>query len=251
MSRRAAEAEPFLFRPGIAEAALVLAAPAGIAFGFAIGNAYALPLLAAALAYPFFRADVRARRGKRALARMLLWSLSLSLAAIAATILVPERAESVILRGAAYRDDMFAWIVTGEGAESDPTRFLPEHALHFAAFAALALLTGGFLALALGVLLLDYMNFYVAELLVRLDPFLPAALVAWPLYAAVRVAGFVTVAIAIAHLSFALFARRPPDRVFFFRYFYAGAALVAADAALKIVLAPIGREVLAAAFAPN
>lgn len=251
MSRRAAEPEPFLLRAGIAETVLVLAAFAGMAFGFAVGNAWALPLVAAAPAYPFFRADVRAKRGKRALARMLVWSAALSLAAIAATLVVPERAEAVILRGAGYRDDMFAWIRTGVGAESDPSLFLPEHALHFAAFAFLALVSGGFLALALGALLLDYMNFYVAELVVRLDPAFPGILVAWPLYAMARVAGFITVGIAIAHLSFALWARRAPDREFFFRYFYAGSALVAADACLKIVLAPIGREVLAGALAPN
>jgi hypothetical protein len=240
-----------ILRPGIAEAALVVAAVAGVAFGFAIGNAYALPLIQAALAYPFFRADVRALRGRRALARMLVWAAALSFALVLAALLVPERAASIVLRGAAYRDEMFAWIRTGVGAETDPSRFLKEHALHLAAFSVLALVSGGFLSLALGALLLNYMNFYVAELVLRLDPLFPAILVAWPLYAMVRVAGFITISIALAHLSFALLARRAPDRAFFFRYFYAGLVLVAFDAALKIVLAPIGRDVLFSAFAPN
>ena len=250
-ARTTVEPDAFWLRPGVAEAALVLGAGAGVALSFALGIAVAMPLVVAALAYPFFLADVRARRGKRAFARMIAWAAALSVAVVVATAVAPARAESVILRGATYRDEMFAWIRTGDGKEGDPMRFLPEHALHFAAFCVLALASAGFLALALGAALLDYMNFYVAELLSRLDPVFPAALVAWPLYSMARVAGFVAVAIGLTHLALSVLARRPPDREFFFRWFYAGAALVAGDAAMKIVLAPIGREILSPALSPN
>ncbi len=240
--------EPAYLRPGAAEALLAAAAVASVAIGFLSGSRFVLPLAAAALAYPFFLADVRARKGRRALARMLVWALAMSVVTVAGTLAGPDRAAASILRGEEYRDEMFRWIETGDGAEGDPSRFLPEHALHFAIFCVLSVASAGFLALAFGAVLLDYMNFYVAELLQRLDPLFPGALVAWPLYAMVRVAGFVSVAVALTHLSLALRARRAPDRGFFFRWFYAGLALVAGDALLKIVLAPIGRDVLSGAL---
>ena len=59
---------------------------------------------------------------------------------------------------------MFAWIRTGAGSEGSPRLFVPQHALHLAAFVALSLATASALSITMGAALMNYMDFYVASL---------------------------------------------------------------------------------------
>ena len=154
----------------------------------------------------------------------------------------------VVFKGVAYRDEMFRWILTGEGTEGHIRLFFPEHMKHFALFCISSFVTAGVWGLAFGSILLNYMNFYVGALLgeaahpARIAPF------AWPLYAVVRVVGYVICAAALARLALSLPRREPGGRMGALRVLGLGIALLVADALLKTALAPWYRERLLAFF---
>jgi hypothetical protein len=228
------------FAPAFAVAAGLL----GAWLGLALRNPYLLPLLQAGLAYPLFFGGVRAGRPGRTVALMLLWAVATSLPVILAARSDAAVLEPAILRGKEYRDEMFAWIRTGAGRESSPAQFLPQHALHFVVFAALAFLTAGAAALAMGAALLDYMNFYVGALLAAAAHPGAVAPYAWPVYAVVRVVGYVVCAAALASLR--LSKQEPDAKRASLCLLAIGFGLVVADALLKALLAPWWRERLAA-----
>ncbi|MCI0588664.1 MAG: hypothetical protein L0323_17695 [Planctomycetes bacterium] len=218
----------------------------GAGIGLIVGHAFLLPVLQAALAYPIFLGAVREGRHGRAVGLMLLWAVATSIPVILASRTDPGGTEPAILRGKEYRDEMFAWIRTGVGKESDPGRFLPEHGLHFATFALLAYFSVGAGALLLGAVLLDYMNFYVGALLAAAADPAAVAPFAWPVYAVVRVIGYVVCATALAGLR--LRGPEPDERRRPLGLLALGFSLVLADALLKALLAPWWRERLAAGF---
>src|SRR3989454_12404365 len=84
-----------------------------------------LPILATVAVYPVMAALLLRGRRPAAVATTLLWAASLSASIIAATRSDPASMARVVLNGPAYRDEMFAFILSGAGGESDPSRFLP------------------------------------------------------------------------------------------------------------------------------
>ena len=235
-------------RAALATAAvLALGAPAATAAGFLVGSPWLLPLLTAAVPFPVFLSRVRRGRYGRAVGWVLFWAVFQSLAVLAATWLAPERAAAVVHRGPAYAAEMIHWVRTGEGAEGSPRLFLPIHLRHYLGFCVLSTASAGAAGLALGAWLLNYMNYYVAELARTSADFWTAALLGWPIWAVIRVAGYVVTGAALAGLSLSLAARiknreaaiRFPARVFFF-----GLSLVVADAVIKALLAPAWQKIL-------
>jgi hypothetical protein len=120
-------------------------------------------------------------------------------------------------------------------------------------FCVLSVLSVGFLGLVLGTLLLNYMNFYVAELVrMSVEPGWALAF-GWPVWAVLRVLGFVASGTALAALGLAGWRRlrgglegpRFPARVML-----VGFALVVADAILKALLAPGWRSILIRSLEP-
>lgn len=218
----------------------VLAGVAGARVGLLLENRWALPVLQAIPAFPLFLGGVLARRTGRTIFLMLLWTVATSFPVILAANADPLGVEPLVIRGKEYRDEMFAWIRTGVGPESDPSTFLPRHALHFGAFSLLAFATAGGAGLLFGAVLLNYMNFYVGALLA--EAALPARIApfAWPIYAVVRVAGYVVCATALARLL--LYRREVSDRRAALGTLAFGFALVVTDALLKAALAPGYRE---------
>lgn len=182
---------------------------------------------------------VRRRRDPRArlVLDLLLWAAASSVATIVLVRLAPGAAAEHVPNGAAYWDEMAAWVRTGAGRESTPSAFVPQHLLHLGAFLVLAAATGGWAGLVLGAFLLGYMSYYVAQVsLAATEPAL-AALLAWHPWSLCRVAGFVILGVAVSRL---LLDRLPPARWFGEerRALVVGLALIAADLALKAVLAP-------------
>jgi len=214
--------------------------------GLVLRNPWLLPILQAALGYPLFLGGVRAGRLGRTVGLMLLWAVATSVPVILAARSDPAGLEPAILNGKTYRDEMFAWIRTGVGRESDPARFLPQHALHFAAFALLAYFTMGAAALAMGAVLLDYMNFYVGALLAAAAHPAAVAPYAWPVYAIVRVVGYVACASALARLRFSRV--EPVERHRCLRLLATGSSFVLADVVLKALIASWWRDRLFAGF---
>jgi hypothetical protein len=176
---------------------------------------------------------------------MIWWAICLSVAATAATAAWPERASQVIWKGAEYSAEMHGWILTGEGAEGTPSIYLPQHALHFAVFCAACLATAGLAGLYMGAALLNYMNYYVADLAAGAASPAQAAALGWPPWAMLRVLGFILVSIP---LSAVLLSRirgyRRPQSCRYLGYYVWGVSLVVLDAALKAVLAPHWRQLL-------
>ena len=169
---------------------------------------------------------------------MLLWALPLGMTATCIYYGRLSQTGALFLRGDAYRTEMVEWVMTGRGAESTPSQFIPEQAGHAVLFAALALATGGVAAMPMGAVLMNYMGSYVGGLAaISRHPALTAVL-AWHPWAVIRVISFVVIGVV---LSAPLLSRLGKFRVDWTAarslLLGAGAGLLA-DVVLKTLLAP-------------
>jgi len=219
-----------------------LLAPAAVWLARAGSGPILLPLLATLAIYPVLALLIARRRRMAAVVATLLWAASLSASVIALTARRPDAMQPVVLGGAAYRDEMFEFIRTGQGRESDPIRFLPQHALHLGAFCVLALVSAGLLGIALGAVLVGYMSFYVGSLAAAGGSPALAFALGWPPWAVLRVVAFVVLGVVLAEplLGAALRRVRPAPETSSPRrpWYLTAAALLVADAVLKLTLAP-------------
>ncbi len=215
----------------------------------------ALVVLPILLALPFYPAWIhRVRRGALggALCAGIAWAIAASVVTIAIFRRTGDEYAGLAWNTIGYRQEMLQWIATGIGQEGDPSLYLPQHALHFAAFAAASLVSVGFLGLVLGAALLAYMNFYVAALFERAAAAGHATTIAafgWPAYAMVRVVGYVTVGSALAAVALNVVGRAGISWRTVVRFLAVGLGLVVLDCVLKWRLAPWYRDVLSAAIA--
>ncbi|EGJ31522.1 MULTISPECIES: hypothetical protein [Moorena] len=218
---------------------------------FVFGVPWLVPILGAAVPYPIFLFHVRHRQYMRALGWMLLWALFQSLAVGIGTALAPETAAQVILNGSDYIEEQLLWIRTVEGTEGSLRLFLPDHVQQYTVFCFLSLVTFGSAALVLGTYLLNYMNFYVAQLVqISVNPWL-AALVGWPPWSVLRVVGFICTGVALTALGLNLVAkitRSNSQHPFPQRYLLIGIGFVVADIIVKATLAPIWQQLLSFAL---
>jgi hypothetical protein len=166
--------------------------------GIAPGGKWLWPLLAPLTLWGIFAPAVREASYRRALGAGLLWAALLSAGVVAWTERDPHAAGRGIVHAEPYRIEMFRWIETGTGKENEPARFLPEHLLHLAAFAALTAATGGYLGLALGALLTGYMSYFVGAFALSAGRPLLGALLAWVPWSVVRVVAFVALGCVLA-----------------------------------------------------
>ncbi len=155
------------------------------------GGKWLLPLLAPLTLYPSFVDRVRERDYFKAWQLGIAWAALLSAGIIALTFWMPDAARAGILRGEPYREEMFGWINTGIAPENDWRVFLPTHALHFAIFLVLTWVSGGYLGLVLGAVLMGYMSYFVGAYAVASGhPFL-GILAAWVPWSVLRVLAYV------------------------------------------------------------
>ena len=155
------------------------------------GGQWLLPLLAPLTLYPAFVERVRERDYFKAWQLGIAWAALLSAGVIALTFWMPEAARAGILNGEPYRQEMFTWINTGVGRENDWRAFLPTHVLHFAIFLVLAWVSGGYLGLVLGAVLMGYMSYFVGSYAAASGhPFL-GSIAAWVPWSVLRVLAFV------------------------------------------------------------
>jgi len=167
-----------------------------------------LPLMSVIIIYPAYLFYVFSQRFKNALKLILLWAFILSITIILFSYHMPEYASKIIINGEKYRNEMFLWIKTGEGAEGDYKLFLIPKIKELILFSFLAFITMGFAALLLGAYLLNYMNYYVGTLLLysknNLTSLIFVALFSWPIYAILRVFGYIGLGISLTYLSYTL-----------------------------------------------
>ena len=166
--------------------------------GWAIGLPVLVPLLNTLAGFPFMYAALKRGDVGRAILRMLLWALVMGVCATVLSYVQPARTDALFLRGRSYRVEMFDWIRTGIGAESDPSRFIPEHAAHLFVFAWVAVATGGILALAMGAVLMNYMGHYVGALAAASARPIETMALAWHPWAVIRIASFVTIGVVLS-----------------------------------------------------
>ncbi len=150
-----------------------------------------LVVLAPLTLYGGFIARIRGGALYRAMARGVAWAVLLSAGVVATTLWAPDAARTSVLHGEAYREEMFQWIRTGIGREGDWRRFLPEHALHLVTFGLLTVATRGYLGLALGALLLGYMNYFVASFVLTSGTGPLGIVMTWFPWAVARVLAFI------------------------------------------------------------
>ena len=219
--------------------ALVLLTAASYPLGLALGRRLLLPVLNTAPAYAILVLLVRSGRRREAVQAMLLWAAVLAVAGTCAFAAWPVDPGPLVLNGPEYRDEMLHWIRTGQGAESSPRLFLPQHLAHLAGFVALSLVSASAAGITLGAVLMNYMGYYVASLFRAGVPIHAVVLLGWQPWAVCRVAGFCVLGVVLAEPLLAVLrpyryeglgAARP--------YLIAGGVLILADWALKAALAP-------------
>jgi len=234
----------FLFaRDSHVVAFLIIGTPLSLLLGIALGK-YLLPLVQALVAFPLFLFLVARQRWARAFLAMALWAFLGSASVGMVSYLWPARMEVTVLRGQEYQGEMFHWIKTGVGPEGDIQQFLPQHLLHFGLFSLLTFLSAGFLGLAMGSVLVNYMSFYVGTLLLQAEQFWAVLALGWPPWAVLRVLGFILVAVFLAALTIRSFTSLKLELAGAQRCLAAGAVLLVLDVVLKWSLAPFWRSLL-------
>jgi hypothetical protein len=221
---------------GVPSAAWVLVTPLLPWLVALPGGSWLLPLAAPFTIFPAFAQRVRERRYAAAWSLGMLWAALLSLGVIVLTCLRPRLAGAGILHGVAYRDEMFGWIRTGHGKETTPAAFVPEHLFHLALFIVLTLASGGYLGLALGAFLIDFMSYFVASVVRASTHPALASIAAWVPWSVVRVMAFVLIGALLARPLLARqrwgFERKEQ------RLFALAAAGIVGDLLMKTLLAP-------------
>ena len=215
---------------------------------YPLGRVLSIPILVPFLntlaSFPFMVLALKRGDVGRAIARMLVWAATMAVCATLLSYVRPVETARLFVRAAAYRNEMVAWVMTGRGAESTPSVFIPQQAERAAVFSALALASGGTLAMPMGAVLMNDMGYYAGTLAAMSRRPLLTIVLAWHPWAVIRIASFVAIGVV---LSTPLLAR-----VFGFRVDWtpaqtplavAGAGLVA-DVVLKWVLAPSWQQLL-------
>lgn len=228
--------------PSAWQLGLIAMLPLGVALLAALGGLAWLSVVATALVAPAFLALVGAERYGAAWGVAMVWAAALSASVI---LLVQWRPDLLgqILFAEGYRDEMFGWISTGVGKETQPLRWLPEHALHLAGFLILARLTAGLGGLVLGAGLVAYMSAFVGAYAAAAGRPVLGACAAWVPWSVVRVAAFVALGVACAAPAFS--GRGWRWSVSERRLWALGAVGILLDGVMKAALAPLyGRFLL-------
>ncbi len=214
------------------------------ALGWAIGVPALVPVLNTAASFPFMVLALRRGDLRLAVARMLLWALTMGAAATLLSYARPAETGLLFLRAAAYRTEMFTWVATGRGPESTPSQFIPQQAGHAALFSGLALASGGVVAMPMGAVLMNYMGHYVGTLAESSARPMRTLVLAWHPWAVIRVVSFVVIGVV---LSAPLLSRLFGFRVDWAQarpLLTAAAAGLVADIVLKALLAPAWQRLL-------
>jgi len=214
------------------------------AIGWAAGIPVLLPILNTLASFPFMVLALRRGDLRLAVARMLLWALTMGVAATFLSYARPAQTGTLFLRGEAYQREMFAWVLTGQGTESRPSQFIPQQVGHAALFAGLTLVTGGAASMPMGAVLMNYMGHYVGVLAATSRSPALTMILGWHPWAVIRVISFVVIGVVLSAPLLSRLVKFQIDRgVARTLLVWAGAGLVA-DIVLKTLLAPAWQRIL-------
>lgn len=204
----------------------------------------AVPFLNSLASFPLMVAAFRRGDLRLAVLRMLVWALTMGASATLLSYLRPQHAEATFLRAGAYRAEMFTWVMTGRGAESTPSAFIPQQARDAALFAALALATGGVLAMPMGAVLMNYMGHYVGALAASSRRPLATMLLGWHPWAVIRVVSFVVIGVVLSAPLWTWLTGSRVDKRVATRLLAAAVIGLVVDVGLKALLAPTWQRLL-------
>jgi len=173
---------------------------ASYALGWLLGIPLLVPVLNTVASYPFMVMALRLGDVRVAIVRMLLWALTMGVCATLLSYARPVETDRLFLRGEAYRIEMHTWVMTGRGAESSPSIFIPQQIEHAVLFSVLALATGGALAMTMGAVLMNYMAHYVGTLAAIGRRPLLLMILGWHPWAVIRIASFVVIGVVLSQL---------------------------------------------------
>lgn len=214
------------------------------ALGWAIGVPILIPILNTLASYPFMVQALKRGDLRLAVARMLIWALTMGVAATGLSYARPAETGRLFIRAQAYRAEMFEWVLTGRGAESTPSAFIPQHAGHAALFSALTLASGGALGMPMGAVLMNYMGHYVGTLAETSARPAQTILLGWHPWAVIRIVSFVVIGVVLSAPLLSRIAKFRVDWAAGRRLLaLAGGGLVL-DVVLKALLAPTWQRLL-------
>ena len=233
------------FRHVVIAAAIIAATIASYGLGWLFGKPALVPILNTAASFPFMVAALRAGNTRLAIVRMLLWAATLAVCATVLSYYRPLPTNRLFLRGADYRNEMFAWVQTGRGAESTPSVFIPAQARDAAIFSAAALATGGAVAMTMGAVLMNQMGHYVGALAAWSARPALTMILGWHPWAVIRIISFVVAGVVLAIPGLAFVGRFSADWRREMRIYLPWAALgLVLDVVLKAFLAPAWQRLL-------
>ncbi len=227
--------------------ALVVAATlASYAIGWLAGLPLLIPFLNASVPWWLMAKSLRLGQVRRAIAIMLVWALTMGVAATAMAALGWSRTRSgndLFLRSE-YRDQMIEWVRTGVGPESEPGVFIPRHLAYAGVFTATAVATGGALAMPMGAVLMNQMGEYVGAMARQSANPVTSVLLGWHPWAVVRVIGFVMIGVVLSGVLLSRVMTFPYSLARHRLFLFVGGGLLLLDIALKSVLAPSWSAIL-------
>ena len=207
------------------------------ALGLVLPGKWFLPAINALLFFLLFLCQVSRGKYATAVKLALIWAAATIILQVILSAGWNSLLEEKVMRGAAYRDEIFNWVRTGEGPEGDIRLFLPIHVKHFLLFCALSVASGGLLGLGLGAVMLGYMNFYVGSLIASSGGAWQTILLGWPVWSMVRVAGYITAGTALGAILLDRTADKLEKRKKIIRYLIISLGLCVLDVLLKWALA--------------
>src|SRR5437870_5080989 len=219
-------------------AIVVAATVASYGAAWLIGVPLLVPFLNTCAAFPFMVFALARGSLRSAVGLMLLWAITMAVCATTLSYWRPWTTDTFFLRGAAYRTEMFTWVLTGIGAESTPSQFIPQHALHAAVFSVLALATGGVLAMPMGAALMNYMGHYVGALAAASPHPAPLLLLGWHPWSIIRSVCFVAIGVVLSAPVWSRVGGFRVDRRDARMILIAAAAGLIVDVVMKWLLAP-------------
>ena len=219
--------------------------------GFLLGVFISPIFMLILTAFPFYFIYIfliKNRDYHRALKLSFLWALTIAIYGIILAIIFPDLTAKAILNSTSYKEEMFIWIKTGVGAESNPALFIPIHLKHFIIFLLTSLGSMSMIGIIFGSYLMNYMDYYVGMLYLNVSPnitnYLIISILGWPIWAICRVIGYLFIGLAASiPLTTYLFRQVLPKKEFI-RYLIIGIILLILDIILKTILAPIYQNIL-------
>lgn len=219
---------------------------AGFRLGWRWKNRFVLPLTQAVFGWVAFAAAWRAHGPGWAAAVVGAWAAGSTLVSLFTFAGAPAEVDRSVLRARPYRESMLDWLKSGKGPESKPLATLWSHGRELVLYLVAAVATANFLSIALGAILLNYMNAYVATLLRAGRRKLVVAALAWNVWSVVRVAAYVVLGAAAADLLGRFVGLPPAEKSVGSLWVWGGIGVVI-DLVLKLALSRACGRALAGA----